>query len=156
MRRTDREVTDFNAVVDILRRADTIRLGMHAGEHPYVVPLSFGFEVVDGRVILYFHGAKAGRKHDLLRANPHVCVEADIFHRYVMNPGGPTTMYESFIGFGLAEPVTGGEAAHGMDLMLTHCGFDGYAFDPGALEHTEITKITLDTCTGKRHVEENW
>lgn len=43
MRRSDREITDFNEIVDVLRRADTIRLGLHDDPYPYVVPLSFGF-----------------------------------------------------------------------------------------------------------------
>jgi hypothetical protein len=40
------------------------------GADPYVVPLSFGFAEEGGRIKIYFHGAKAGMKHDLIRANP--------------------------------------------------------------------------------------
>ena len=34
MRRTDREVTGFAEIMGILRRADTIRLGMHGEPYP--------------------------------------------------------------------------------------------------------------------------
>jgi nitroimidazol reductase NimA-like FMN-containing flavoprotein (pyridoxamine 5'-phosphate oxidase superfamily) len=151
MRRSDREITDFNKIIDVLRRADSIRLGLHNEPYPYVVPLSFGYEVADGKIILYFHGAKEGLKHDLIACNPHVCVEADIFHRYAeVPPNSLTTEYESFIGFGLAELVTGDEAVKGMDLMLTHCGYAGFEYDRAALNFTAIYKITLDSFTGKR------
>ena len=151
MRRRDCEVTDFDEIVDILRRADTVRLGLHDTPYPYVVPLSFGFEVVDGKLTLYFHGAREGLKHDLIARDPHVCVEADIFHRYADLPDGDvTTEYESVIGFGTAARVTGGEAVRGADLLCAHCGYAGYAYDRAALEVTALYKITLYSVTGKR------
>jgi len=150
MRRADREVTDFEEIVDILRRADTLRLGLHGAPYPYVVPLSFGYEAAGGGIALFFHGAAQGLKHELLRRDPHVCVEADVFHRYAEVPGGVTTVYESFIGFGVARRVTGARAAKGLDLLLAHCGFAGYAYDSAALESTWVYEIALDTFTGKR------
>ena len=87
MRRSDREVTSFDEIVDILRQANTMRLGLHDAPCPYVVPLSFGFEAAGGRITLYFHGAMEGLKHELIARDPHVCVEADIFHGYAETPG---------------------------------------------------------------------
>jgi len=152
MRRSEREVTGFDEITDILRRADTIRLGLHAEPYPYVVPLSFGFETDGDKIIVYFHGAKEGLKCDLIKRNANVCVEADIFRRYA--DGDPTTEYESFIGFGAARLVTGGEAERGVGLMLEHCGYAGFEYDRAYLtERTAIYKITLDSFTGKRHLK---
>ena len=39
MRRKNREVTDMNEILDILRRCDTIRLGLTGADGPYVVPV---------------------------------------------------------------------------------------------------------------------
>lgn len=151
MRRNDREVTDFAEIIDILHRADTIRLGLHNQPYPYIVPLSFGFEADDGEISLYFHGAKEGLKHDLIARNPNVCVEADIFHHYTeVPPNNITAEYESFIGFGTAERVTGDEAVKGMDLLLKHCGYAGFEYDHAALDVTAVYKITLDSFSGKR------
>ena len=150
MRRTDREVTSFAELTDILRRADTIRLGVHGEPYPYVVPLSFAIEAGEGKVALYFHGAKEGLKHELLARNPHVCVEADIFHGYAETPGGVTTQYESFIGFGKAGRVYGEEAAKGLNLLLARCGYDGHTYDTAALEGTAVYRIELEEITGKR------
>jgi len=152
MRRTDREVTSFADLADILCRADTIRLAMHDEPYPYAVPLSFAMETGEGTIVLYFHGAKEGLKHDLLARNPHVCVETDIFHGIAETPGGGvTTKYESFIGFGKAARVYGEEAAKGLDLLLARCGYKGYAYSTAALEATAVYKIMLESFTGKRN-----
>jgi len=150
MRRSDREVTDFTQITDILRRADTIRLGLHAEPFPYVVPLSFGFEARDGKIVLYFHGATEGLKHDLIQKNSHVCVEADILHRYASVGNNVTAEYESFIGFGKAERVTDDEAIRGLDLLLTHCGYDSFEYDRTVLDITWVYKIELASFTGKQ------
>ena len=154
MRRSDREVTDFAEIVDILRRADTMRVGLHARPYPYVVPLSFGFEILDGRIILYFHGAADGFKHDMIRENPFVCVETDIFHRYAKTPTSITAEYESFIGFGKAGRATGEEAVRGMALLLDHCGFSGYPYDRADLDAVWMYRIELDSFSGKRRFVE--
>ncbi|GHU55238.1 MFS transporter [Clostridia bacterium] len=150
MRRSDRQLTDFDEIVDVLRRADTIRLGLHDDPYPYVVPLSFGFEVADGKIELYFHGAKEGFKHELIAKNSNVCVETDIFHGYAEVPKSVTTEYESIIGFGVCVRVEGDEAARGLNLLLTHCGFDGFAYDRAVLNVTAVYKVTLESVTGKR------
>jgi nitroimidazol reductase NimA-like FMN-containing flavoprotein (pyridoxamine 5'-phosphate oxidase superfamily) len=154
MRRSDRQITDFDELADVLRRADTIRLGLHDEPYPYVVPLSFGLEVADGKIAVYFHGAKTGKKHELIAGNPHACVEADIFYRYAEVPKSVTTEYESLIGFGVCECVSGDEAAHGLDLLLTHCGYDGFVYDRAVLEVTAVYKVTLESVTGKRRFTE--
>jgi len=150
MRRTDREIKNFDEIIDILRRAETIRLGINGEPYPYVVPLSFGFEVVNDVVIIYFHGAKEGFKHELLAKDNHVCVEADIFHRYLKLEHGISVAYESVIGFGTAEIVYGAEAVCGIALALEHCGFAGYDYKLSELESVHIYKITLSSITGKR------
>jgi nitroimidazol reductase NimA-like FMN-containing flavoprotein (pyridoxamine 5'-phosphate oxidase superfamily) len=123
---------------------------LHDGSFPYVVPLSFGLEVVDGNVELYFHGAKEGLKHELIAKNPLVCVEAGIFYRYVEVPGSVTTEFESVIGFGKAALVSGSEAVWGLDLLLSHCGFEGFVYDRGVLDSLSVYRIVLDRVTGKR------
>ena len=151
MRRTQDEITDFAEKVDVLRRCDVIRLGMYGGDYPYVIPLFFGFEVLDEQVILYFHSAKEGLKRDLLAFNNRVCVEGDLFHGYVGAGGSMTADYESVLGFGIMSPVEGEAALHGLALLMEHCGDKGY--DPAtcpSLSHTQVYQIRLELLYGKR------
>jgi len=153
VRRSEREITDWQEIVDVLRRADTIRLGLNGDPFPYVVPLSFGFEEAGGQVVVYFHGARDGFKHTLINNSGNVCVEADILHRYAETPsGGLTAKYESVIGFGIAEEITGDEAIRGLDLINDHCGYHGFVYDHAALERMRVYRIPLVSLTGKRNL----
>lgn len=150
MRRSDREIRDFEQIKDVLDRCDTIRLGINGEGWPYVVPLSFGWEEEAGRLALYVHGASEGLKHDLLKKDDRVCVEADICHCFADTGDSTTTMYESVIGFGHARRVFGAQAEHGLDLILKHCGFEGHPYDRALLDRMTIYRIVLDTVTGKQ------
>ncbi len=50
MRKSDREIKEIEAILDVLDRCDTIRLGLFGEEYPHVVPLSFGYAYGEGKV----------------------------------------------------------------------------------------------------------
>ena len=152
MNRKDREVTDFEEIVKLISSCDTIRLGMHNGAYPYVVPLSFGFEADNGNIVFYAHCAKKGLKLDLIRKNPKVCIETDAMNGYAETERAVTTDYRSFIGFGTAEIADYDDTVKGLDLLLQHCGITGYSAEECAkLGITTVIKITVDTYTAKRY-----
>ena len=66
MRRKDREISDFDEMIEVIKKCDVCRIAMQGEEYPYMVPLNFGMEVEDSQVTLYFHGAMEGRKYELL------------------------------------------------------------------------------------------
>ncbi len=151
MRHPDREIVDIHEIAGIFEKADTIRVGMNGGDYPYVVPVSFGWELVDGEIALYFHGARRGMKYDLLKRDPRVCVEADALRGYVPNGGSYTADYESAIGFGKAESLSGDAAVHGMRLLLRHCGVpEDCAGRCIQMDITEMTRVVLERVSGKR------
>ena len=163
VRRIDREIKDFAEILDVFRRAEVVRLGLNGDPYPYVVPLSFGYEALSGGadgetpcVAVYVHGAPAGYKLDLMARDNHVCVEAGISHGYLRKGAGGassiTALYESVIGYGTAEVVTGAEAKHGMDLMLEHCGHPDFEYDKADLDRAAVLKFTLTNVTGKRNL----
>ena len=150
MRKSKREIKSFDEIVDVLNRCDTIRVGLSGREYPYVVPLSFGFETENGKIIIYIHGAQEGKKHDLIARNNKVCVEADICHGFAKTEHSVTTVYESVIGYGTTEKVYGDEMIKGLCLLLAHCGYEGFPFDQSVTNILTVYKITLDSITGKR------
>ena len=154
MRRKDREVQNKTEVFDILNRCDTIRMGMQGNQSPYVVPVSFGMEVVNGNAVIYFHCAQQGLKVDLIRANPNVCVEGDIFIQVEKTAHGITTRYESVIGFGECQILTDvDEIKHGLKVLLSHYGYQEYPLDRCVgISHLLVGKIALYKITGKRNL----
>jgi nitroimidazol reductase NimA-like FMN-containing flavoprotein (pyridoxamine 5'-phosphate oxidase superfamily) len=151
MRKAEREITNFEEIVDLIGRCDTVRLGLAVDGTPYVVPLSFGYEVRNGKVVLYFHGAKEGRKHEMIVKNPRVCVEGDLCHGYKDNGrGGVTCDFESFIGYGECALVSGEEAEKGIDLLMAHCGYPEAHCPPEVMGVTAVYRIQLDELVAKR------
>ena len=154
MRRKDREVENREEIYDILKRCSTVKIAMHGDVYPYVVPVSFGTEMIEDRVILYFHCARSGTKIQLLQANPHVCVEGEIFRQIETTAHGITARYESVIGFGectfVSEPE---EILHGMNLLTEHYGYSAYPLDRCAgLQHLLVGKIVLHEIYGKKNL----
>lgn len=66
MRRSDREITDFQELITVMRGCDVCRLALHDEPYPYILPLNFGLEADGETVRLYFHGANTGTKYDLI------------------------------------------------------------------------------------------
>lgn len=110
MRKKQREITEFDKMVEILDKCQTIRLGLFDEVYPYIVPLSFGYEAVEGRLYIYFHCAREGKKVDLAAENGHCCVEADFLNDYKRTEHGVTADYESVIAYGSLERVFADEA----------------------------------------------
>ena len=109
MRRKDREVTDNNEITNIIRSCSCCRLGFYDKDQDeiYIVPLSFGYEETNNKRIFYFHGAKVGRKVELLKASPKVGFEVDTDHELVRGASAcnHSIKYKSIIGTGVAEII---------------------------------------------------
>ena len=85
MRRKDREVTDKNQIEEILKQCKTCHVAMVDNEKPYVVPLSYGYQILeDGTLELVFHSAKDGKKINILKKNPNVCFEISMEVRILL------------------------------------------------------------------------
>ena len=152
MRRTDRQVTDLTEIAAILNRCDTIRLGLQGEEYPYVVPLSFGWEMVDGTIYIYFHGAKEGHKVDAIARHDKVslCVmdedtPDDSFSRYV----------RSVIVFGRIAPVEDHakamEKAWGLAMHIFPEQTEFYRNDLKRNEsRVQVLELVPEHITGKR------
>lgn len=155
MRKSDREIRDYNEILRLLDECQTIRLAMHDESYPYVVPLSYGWEERDGKLFVYFHCAKEGKKLDLIAKNANVCFEADCLAGYKSTNHGVTADYRSLIAFGKAERVYGEELVRGLELLLKHCRIEGYsARECAAKDITAVVRITVDDITGKRRFAE--
>ena len=155
MRKSDREIRDYNEILRLLDECQTIRLALHDEPYPYVVPLSYGWEQRDGKLFVYFHCAKEGKKLDLITKNGNVCFEADCLAGYKSTNHGVTADYRSLIAFGKAERVYGEELVRGLELLLKHCRIEGYsARECAARDITAVVRITVDDITGKRRFAE--
>lgn len=154
MRRKDREVTDFSEIVAILKRAEVLRLAMHGGDYPYIVPLNFGFSAENRQVTFYVHCAPVGMKLDLLRADPRVAFELDGAHKleYREKQQMCTYLFESVMGTGTAEFLEDpAEKRAALEAILRQYHRDNVPINWDILPRTTCLKIAVNELTAKRH-----
>lgn len=108
MRREDREVRDEEEIRRVIESCKVCRLGLLDQGRIYIVPMNFGAMFEEGRLILYFHGAKEGKKLELLKENPRAGIEMDCGHELAAGNSACqySYYYASIIGDGKAEIVT--------------------------------------------------
>lgn len=155
MRRYEREVINTEEIFDILLRCDTVRVAMNGGDYPYVIPMTFGCELVDGKIVIYFHSAGAGRKWEILNKDPHVCVEADLYYKVKKcDDGSITAVYESVIGTGIAERLTEQQSkVNALKCMLSHYKESGFPVTScKGLANVEVFRIVLTEVSGKHNL----
>ncbi len=151
MRKFQREVKEFDKIIDIIDKCQTVRLGLSGDDYPYIVPLSFGYEAEDGRLTVYFHCATEGRKIELMAKDDRVCLEWDILHGYVETGHSVTADYESVMACGRAQLCEGGEKVKGVRLLLEHTGYTSYSTEEcAALPVVAVYKVVCQSVTGKK------
>ena len=108
MRRKDREVTDYSKMLEMVSGCDCCRLGLIDDEGAYMVPLNFGWEDDNGKLILYFHGAPEGKKIDLIKKQSTASFEMDCKHELVENAVGCSYTFNflSVMGHGKISFIT--------------------------------------------------
>lgn len=154
MRRSDREITDFQEIVEVIEKCEVCRLAMHDKEYPYIVPVNYGMQLEENKIALYFHGAMEGKKYQLMEKNPKVCFEVDCNHGlYTSQEKGNCTMaYESVIGFGTIHTIPDEEKYDALCILMKHYHKEDFAFNQAVMPQTRVWKLVVDSCTGKRRV----
>lgn len=156
MRRADREITDFQELLAVMEKCDVCRIALNAREAPYIVPLNFGMEVVNGnQVVLYFHSALEGTKLDLIAADNRASFEMDCGHELVMDEEkrNCAMAYESVIGSGLIEMAPEGEKLRALQLLMAHYRQEAFPINEAVTPRTAVFKLTVGQMTGKRRVK---
>lgn len=82
MRRFENGTRDPKMIAAILDQISIVHVGCFDEEYPYVVPLSFGYEIKDDKLFVYLHGAREGHKVDLWEKNPHVALTFSTFYNH--------------------------------------------------------------------------
>ncbi len=151
MRRKDREVTDFSKIIEIIEESQCFRLGLYDGQEVYIVPLVYGFESIQNELLFYFHGAKQGRKTEILHTNPNVAFEIDQFLGTKKKETSCEfiTQYQSIIGNGHVTPIEDYEKkTYALNLIISHytqdqpCTWSEEVLDNISVFKLEVTKLS--------------
>ncbi len=149
MRRKEKEITDRAEIEEIIRESTVCRLAMVDGDEPYVVPMNFGYK--DNA--LYFHSASEGRKIDILKSNPRVCVEFEVDVELLKNKAACEwgVKFRSVIGSGRAVFLQDDEAKRdALDILMAQYSDGSYSYPDKILKKITIIKVDVQEMTGKR------
>lgn len=155
MRRKEREITDFNTMLEIVSKCDCLRLGFVDGDDAYIVPLNYGYEDKDGELVIYCHGAKEGRKADLIKRNGRASFEMDTKHELVVGDIACdySYMYQSVIGkgnIGFVEDYE--EKKHALEIIMSHYSDKkDWQFSEARINAVAVIKLNVSEWTAKEH-----
>jgi len=117
MKKKEREITDKNTIIEILKNGKFATISMCRANEPYIVTLSYGFDFK--RNSLYFHSAKEGLKVEFLRENSNVCGTIVDDLGYVMSDC--SHKYRSIVFWGKMATVQDlEEKKYGFNIILNH------------------------------------
>jgi len=149
MRRSDKEITDRNAIEDIILRSKVCKLAMCEENRPYIVPLCFGFK----NNTLYFHSAPKGKKIEILKKNPNVCFEFEIFTQIIKSAKACKwgMRYKSVIGFGKAGLITDDDLKRqAFDIIMNQYADGSFIYDDALLKSVVVINVGIQSMTGKQ------
>jgi nitroimidazol reductase NimA-like FMN-containing flavoprotein (pyridoxamine 5'-phosphate oxidase superfamily) len=153
MRKTEREITDQQELIEILKNGKFTTIAMSRANEPYLVTLSYGFD--EKKNALYFHAATEGLKLEFIRQNPEVCGTVIEDHGYVEDEC--EQHYRSVVFQGkmyVLEELA--EKKNGLDILLNHLEKNPEPIkkrnvqDDSKYNKVAILRLDISEMTGKK------
>jgi uncharacterized protein len=112
---------------------------------PYVLPFNFGFE----EDVIYFHSAMHGKKIDILKTNPALCVSfsTDLVLRYQHEEVACSysMKYRSVLAYGTAEFVEDpDEKVKMMNILMKNYSARDFKFNPPSIREVCCWKMKVE------------
>ncbi|MBO5606599.1 MAG: pyridoxamine 5'-phosphate oxidase family protein [Treponema sp.] len=155
MRRKDREITDFDTIIQMIDSCHVVRLGFYdrnEPDFPYITPMNFAYTVTDGIIRLYVHGARAGRRWELLQ-NTNLCsvqMEKDDGMELIPEYRDITERYRSVMAKAKIRLLEGDELVRGIELCVARDEMcRGFEWNHEALKHVAVWELELYSITAK-------
>ena len=153
MRRKDREVNTIEDIIAIMKKCDVCQLALFDEEYPYIIPVNFGFTYDGANITLYFHGANAGKKLDLIKQNNKVAFEMDCSHKLIKGKESCecTMEYESVCGNGTIGLAEDDEKISALTcLMKQYSAESNFHFNEKHVNAVAVLKLKVNSITGKK------
>jgi len=155
MRRSDREITDLNEKLNIIKKCKVCRLGLSENNIPYIIPLNYGFSFENNLLTFYFHSAAEGKKLDIIKVNNNACFEIDCDNQLIEGEKACnySYAYKSVIGFGrIILLENDDDKISGLNLLMKHQTEKDAAcsFSQEQLNKICVYKLVADSFTGKQ------
>jgi nitroimidazol reductase NimA-like FMN-containing flavoprotein (pyridoxamine 5'-phosphate oxidase superfamily) len=135
----------------VIKACDICFVGMADTDGtPYVLPMNFGY--CEGTA--YLHSAQEGRKIDILKRNPNVCITFCTTDKLNCQHPDVACSYSmhalSVVAWGKVAFEEDFEVKTKMlDLFMKHYSDKTFRYSPPAVRNVKMWKVTLETITCK-------
>lgn len=155
MRRKDKEITDPEAIREIMEKAEICRLGLVEDGEAYIVPVNYAFH----NNTIYIHSAMQGRKIEIIKKNDKAVFEMESYANIETGPRPCdwTAKYRSVMGKGkISIEKNPEEKKIALDLIMKKYGWGTgeLTYDDALLSRLCILKIQVESAIGKQ--SGNW
>jgi len=155
MRRQDREITDINEKIDLIKKCKVCRIGLSEKNIPYIIPLNYGYSFENNILTLFFHSATEGKKLDIIKNNNNACFEIDCDTKLIEAEEACDYGYafRSIIGFGkiiILEDME--QKINGLNQIMKHQTEQEAAYDfiHNDFKNICVYKMVVQEFTGKQ------
>ena len=127
MRKFEHRIYEKELIAAMLDIIPIVHVGCNDDGWPYVVPLSYGYEITEEALRVYLHCAREGHKVELWRQDPRVTLTFSVFQNRPSQPyRGEIHDYRSVMAQGTIRRVSrqGKDSCHGrgVQAILRHNG----------------------------------
>jgi len=149
----NRPLTFKPELEEIIQKCDVCSISMVSQENmPYLLHMNFGYE--DGHV--YFHGAQKGKKVDLLKNNPNVCIAFSTDHdlRWVNEEVACSwgMRYRSVLVYGKAEFIEDtNEKVKALNIIMKNYSGKEFSYNDPAVVEVMIFKVKAEQMDGRAY-----
>ncbi|HAJ98768.1 MAG TPA: MFS transporter [Bacteroidales bacterium] len=130
-------------IENILTKCDACYLGMVDDMGmPYVLPFNFGYE----GGIIYLHSAKTGRKMEILRNNPNVCINFSTDHQLLLRHKDVACSagmdFRSVVAFGKVEFIEEYDAkVEALNIIMRKYTGRDFSYNAPAVNNVAVYKV---------------
>lgn len=145
-------ITQLSELEEIINQSEACYMAMVDEKGlPYNVPFNFAYE----NEVLYFHSAPFGKKIDILKNKPEVCITFSVgheLHHHDIEVGCSYSMkYRSVIVYGKVEFTDDIELKTNWmnKVMQKYTGRD-FTYSMPAIKNVACFKVVIEKMTGKK------
>ena len=149
----NRALDNTRDLLDIIQSCDVCYVSMVDKENkPYAIPMNFGF--ADNTILL--HGAKQGKKIDILKNNPNICIIFSTDHQLRWQNEDVacswSMKYRSVLAYGKVVFVDDiAEKQVLLHQFMKNYSPKEFKYSKPSLEEVQVIKVPIDKMEGRAY-----
>jgi len=138
------------ALEAIINKCDVCYLGLANENEPYVLPFNFGYK----NDYIYLHSAPEGKKIEILKKNPKVCIAFSTDHKLAFRSENMACSYhmkfKSVLAYGVVEFIDDyDQKIEVLNIVMEKYTGRTFDYNAPAINNVAIFRVKVEEMTGK-------